>query len=133
MLLGTKDTTLCRKWSGKRYVDISGNYNLSDDTKFLHDLLEWSCQSEVKKACSAAPAGLDIPGMKTEAGRLDRPDGSVKIIVVTQAGKPDPDYDASVPSINYELTLNTDAQHLNADLAVFRAVLKAVKIAPVSK
>ncbi len=130
MLLGTEDATLCRKWSGKRYMDVSGYYNVADDTKLLHDLLEYSCQSEVKKECSLAPAGLHIPGMKTEAGRLDRPDGSIKIIVVTQAGKPDPDGDPSVPSINYEFNLNTDVQHLDKDLTIFRAMLNTVKIAP---
>lgn len=130
LLLGTKDATLCRKWSGKRYMDIFASYNVSDDTKFLHDLLEYSCQSEVKKACSPAPTGLHIPGMKTEAGRLDRPDGSIEIIVVTQAGKPDPDGDPSVPSTNYAFNLNTDAQHLDEDLKIFRAMLNTVKIAP---
>lgn len=130
MLLGTEDATLCRKWSGKRYMDVFASYNVADDTKLLHDLLEWSCESEVKKACSTAPPCLDISGMKTEAGRLDRPDGSIEIVVVTQAGKPDPNYDASVPHINYELNLNTDAQHLEQDLTIFRVMLSTVKIAP---
>ncbi len=130
LLLGTEDATLCRKWSGKRYMDVFASYNVADDTKLLHDLLEYSCQSEVKKACSPAPAGLHIPGMKTEVGRVDRPDGSIKIIVVTQAGKPDPGFDASVPSIEYAFNLNTDAQHLDEDLTIFRAMLNTVKIAP---
>jgi hypothetical protein len=130
MLLGTEDGTLCRKWSGKRYVDVFASYNVADDTKLLHDLLESSCQFEVNKACTDAPAGLHIPGMKTEAGRVDRSDGSVKIIVATQAGKPDPDFDASVPSINYEFNLNTDKRHLDGDLVTFRAMLNTVKIAP---
>lgn len=124
MLLGTRDATLCRKWSGKRYVEVFASHNVADDTKLLHDLLESSCQDEVKKACSDAPAGLHIPRMKTDAGRLDHPEGSVRIIVVTQAGKPDPDFDASVPSINYTLTLNTDQSHLDEDLTPFRAMLK---------
>lgn len=130
MLLGTRDATLCRKWSGKRYMEVFAFYNASDDTRLLHDLLESSCQDEVKKACSDAPAGLHIPRMKTDAGRLDHPEGSVRIIVVTQAGKPDPDFDASVPSINYTLTLNTDQSHLDEDLTPFRAMLNTVKIAP---
>ena len=130
MLLGTKDAGLCRRSSGKRYMSAFASYNVADDTKLLHDLLEWSCQSQVKKACSAAPAGLNIPRMKTEAGRFDRLDGSIEIIVVTQAGKPDPDWDASVPSINYKFMLNTDAQHLEEDLPTFRKMLTVVKIAP---
>ncbi|MGO9084561.1 MAG: hypothetical protein ACLQBK_04980 [Candidatus Sulfotelmatobacter sp.] len=130
LLLGTKDATLCREWSGKRYMDVFASYNVADDTKLLHDLLEYSCHSEVKKACSPAPTGLHIPGMKTEAGRLDRPDGSLEIIVVTQAGKADPGGDSSVPSINYAFNLNTDPQHLDTDLTIFRAMLNTVRIAP---
>jgi hypothetical protein len=64
---------------------------------------------------------------------MDHLSGSIQILVVTQAGKPDPDFDASVPSINYALSLYTDASHLDEDLAVFRAVLNAVKIAPHSR
>lgn len=129
MLLGTEDATLCRKSSGKRYMDVFGSYNVADATKLLHDLLEFLCQSEANKACTDAPAGLHIPGMKTDAGRLDRPDGSVRVIVVTQTGKPDPDFDACVPSIDYVLTLNTDKSHLDKDLMTFRAMLNAVKFA----
>jgi hypothetical protein len=130
MLLGTDDATLCRKWSGKRYMDVNGFYNVSDDTKLLHDSLESLCQFKGKKACSPAPPGLHIPRMKTEAGRLDRPDGSIEIIVVTQAGKPDPDFDASVPSFQYALTLNTDSAHLSQDSALFEEMLIAIRIAP---
>ena len=130
ILLGTQDASLCSKSSVKRYVILFAAYNATDDTKTLHDLLEYDCESEIKKACSAAPADLHIPGMKTKAGRIDRRDGSIIIIVVTQAGKPAPDFDASVPSINYDLTLNTDTQHFDADLSIFRTILKAIRIAP---
>ena len=130
LLLGTQDATLCRRWSGKRYMNVFASYNVSDDTKTLHDSLDWSCQSQVKKACSPAPADLHVPGMKTEAGRLDRPDGSIEIIVVAQAGKPDPDGDPSVPLMNYDFNLNTDAQHLDTDLKIFRRMLNTVKIGP---
>jgi len=75
---------------------------------------------------------LHIRGLKSEAGRFDRSDGSIEIIVVTQAGRPDPDFDASVPSINYELFLETDAVHLAQDLSIFRVLLKTIRIAPPS-
>jgi len=130
ILLGTQDASFCSKASGKRYVDVFASYNASEDTKTLHALLEWRCKFEIKGACSPAPANLQFGGRKSEAGRLNRPDGLIEIIVATQAGKPDPDFDASVPSINYELDLVTDTQHLEEDLTVFRTLLKTIRIAP---
>ncbi len=130
ILLGTKDGSLCSKSSGKRYIDVWAAYNAVEDTKILHDYLEDACESVVKKACSPAPANLHINGLKTEAGRSDRPDGSIEIIVATQAGKPAADFDTSVPSINYEVNLSTDTQNLDNDLKIFRTVLKTIKIAP---
>jgi hypothetical protein len=80
--------------------------------------------------CGPAPADLTVNGLPSEAARINPSNGWIEIIVVTQAGKPDPDFDASVPSINYNLSLYTDASHLDEDLTVFRAVLKAVKLDP---
>lgn len=130
ILLGTQDASFCSKSSGKRYVDVFASYNTTDDTKTLHALLESSCEYEVKRACSAAPPNLQFSGRKSEAGRLDRSDGSLEIIVVTQAGKPGPDFDASVPSINYELFLNTDKRDFVKDLTVFRTLLMTIRISP---
>jgi hypothetical protein len=73
---------------------------------------------------------LSVNGLPSEAARINHSNGSIEIIVVTQAGKPNPDVDASVPSLNYDIRFYTDASHLDADLAVFRAVLKAVKLDP---
>ena len=133
ILLGTNDANLCSKSSGKRYVNVFASYNASDDTKTLHALLESTCEFEVKRPCSPAPAHLHFGGLKSEAGRFDLSDGSIEIIVVTQAGKPDPDFDSSVPSINYELFLYTEAQHLDQDLSIFRTILKTTRIAPPSR
>jgi hypothetical protein len=133
ILLGTKDASLCSKSSGKRYVDVFASYNASEDTKTLHALLESACEFEVKRRCSPAPTDLKFNGLKSEAGRFDRSDGSIEIIVVAQAGRPDPDFDASVPSINYELSLKTDAAHLDQDLFVLRKLLKTIRIAPSSR
>jgi hypothetical protein len=130
MLLGTDDATMCAKSSGKRYMEVWASYNVSDETKTLHNFLESRCEFEVKIACFPAPEGLYINGMKTEAGRLNRSDGTIEIILVTMAGKPDPDFDATVPMFNYTLSLNTDKQHLYDDLKTFRAMLNAVKIYP---
>jgi hypothetical protein len=73
---------------------------------------------------------LSVNGLATEAARINHLNGAIEIIVVTQAGKPNPEFDSSVPSFGYDMRLNTDASHLDADLAVFRAVLKAVKLDP---
>jgi len=130
ILLGTNDASLCSESSGKRYVSVFASYNASSDTKTLHTLLEFMCHFEVKRQCSAAPAGLHFSGLKSEAGRIDRSDGSIEIVVVTQAGKPDPDFDASVPSINYELFLDTDVAHLDQDLLILRTLLKTIRVSP---
>jgi hypothetical protein len=130
ILLATQDATLCGKSSGKRYMEVFASITSTEEEKTLRGNLESRCEFEIKQTCSAAPADLQIKGMKTEAGRLDRPDGSIEIILVTMAGKPDPDFDSSVPAFNYELSLNTDAQHLDEDLKVFRLILKTIKIVP---
>ncbi len=133
MLLGTDDATLCSKSTGKRYMDVWASYTVTDEEKTLHGYLESECEIDVQRKCSSAPEGLQINGLKTEAGRLDHSDGSIEIILVTQAGKPDPDFDASVPAISYSLSLITDKQHLKQDLTAFRAMLKAIRIAPKGK
>jgi len=80
--------------------------------------------------CIPAPVDLSVDGLPGESARINHSNGSIEIIVVTQAGKPNPEFDASVPSFNYDIRFYTDASHLDADLAVFRAVLKAVKLDP---
>jgi hypothetical protein len=129
-LLGTQDASLCKSSSGKRWISIFAGYNAAEVSKTLHAFLKWQCVNEANESCGQAPAGLSINGLSTEAARIDHPDGSITIIVVTQAGKPDANFDASVPSINYDLSLHTNASHLDEDLAVFRAVLHTAKIAP---
>jgi hypothetical protein len=113
-------------------MGVFASYNSAEDTKTLHGLLEWQCEFEIHQLCSPAPKDLEIKGMKTETGRLDRSDGSIEIIVATQAGKPAPDFDPLVPSFNYTFSLNTDAQHHDEDLVTFRLLLKTIKIAPPS-
>ena len=137
LLLDSKDPSLCRSdLRHNRSISIFGEYNAAEETKTLHSFLKSLCPDELPEGkesgavCSPAPADLSVNGLPTEAGQINHSNGSIEIIVVTQAGKPDSEFDASVPSFNYGLSLNTDARHLNADLAVFRAVLKAVKLAP---
>jgi hypothetical protein len=68
--------------------------------------------------------------MATKAGRVNRSDGWIDVIVVTQAGKPDPAFDPSVPSVNYDLTLHTNPRYFEEDLRIFRTILSTVRLAP---
>jgi hypothetical protein len=108
ILLGSNDPTLCGKSSGKRYMEVFASYTATDEEKTLQGKLESRCEFEVKRACSPAPSGLYIHGLR----------------------KPASDFDASLPSISYTLNLVTDARHIDLDLVTFRAMLKAIKIAP---
>jgi hypothetical protein len=129
-LLGTKDIGQCESSSEKRWITIWAQYNASEDTKTLHSFLQWQCQYEARGQCQAPPEGLQINGLPTEAARVDQPNGAIEILVVTQAGKPDPDFDPTVPANNYELSLHTNPRSFDQDMAVFREVLRSVKIAP---
>jgi hypothetical protein len=125
-LLGTTDATSCRDDIKRhRYISVFASYQ-TDDTKRLRDFLNWQCEGP----CRPAPGGLRVPGLRSASARVDRPSGWIEIIVVTQAGTPDPDFDASIPSVNYELSLYTRPNHLAADLRVFRAVLQTIRLSP---
>lgn len=137
LLIGSKDARVCRSYSRqKRWITIFGEGNAVEESKTLHAFLNAQCAfapldwHEPGAACGPAPADLNVNGLPSEAARINHSNGTIEIIVVTQAGKPDPDFDASVPSFNYDMRLYTDGGHLDADLAVFREVLKAVRLAP---
>ena len=134
LLIDSEDASVCiGDPPQKRWVSIFGQYN---DDETLHTFLNRLCaddpldRNEPGAVCSPAPVDLSVDGLPGEAARINHSNGSIEIIVVTQAGKPNPGFDASVPSFNYDIRLTSDASHLDADLAVFRAVLKAVKLDP---
>jgi len=136
MLLGSEDSSACRSdLRQKRWMIIFGGY-VADESKTLHTFIKSLCAyepltwNEPGAVCIPAPADLSVNGLPSEAARINHSHGSIEIIVVTHAGKPDPSFDASVPSVNYDMRLTTDASHLDADLAVFRTVLKSVKLDP---
>ncbi len=131
-LLGTKDISQCKSSSEKRWITIWAQYNASEDTKTLHAFLQWQCQYEAKGQCLAPPEGLQLNSLPSEAARVNLPDGSIEILIVTQAGKPDPDFDSTVPANNYELSLHTNPRSFEQDMAVFREFLGSIKIAPTS-
>jgi len=130
ILLGTNDASLCSKSSGKRYVNVFASYNSSYPPMSLQTLLATECQFTFNAACAPAPADLRFGKLKSVAGRLNRPDGSIEIIVAAQAGNPSPNVDASAPSISYEASFHTDLQHFEEDLLVFRTLLKTIRITP---
>ncbi len=130
MLLATADSKGCHDIEHHRSVDVFASYNVSDETKKLHEFLRWECAHVAKGPCRPAPGGLRVPGLPSAAARVNRSDGWIDIIVVTQAGTPDPEFDPSVPFINYDLGLHTRPNYLGADLRVFRIVLQTIRLSP---
>ena len=130
LLLGGADPKACDDQERSRYIVIFASYNAVDATKRLGDYLASECTGIGRGPCRLAPRDLQIAGMRSKAGRVNRTDGWIDIFVVTQAGKPDPQFDATVPSVNYELMLHTSARHLDEDLHTFREVLSTVRLSP---
>ena len=111
-----------------RFIGIFAEYNVIQDRLHLPDLLKWDCTAVPKGPCGKPPDGLNLPRLKSAAGEVDHPDGWTYIIVVTEAGKPAPDVDPTVSSMHYTITLHTDKKHFQRDLAIFRKVLKTIRI-----
>lgn len=130
-LLGSSDTNRCHDYDHQRRIDVFASYNAAEDTKTLEKLLKWSCAGFASdEPCRAAPVGLGVPGLRSAAATVDYPDGSIDVIVVTQAGKPDPAFDADVPFVNYQLSLHSGPAHVSADLRVFRQILRTIRLSP---
>jgi hypothetical protein len=125
-LLGMAAAERCRDIQRNRHVTIFASYNAAAVTKKLHDFLKWECETP----CGRPPANLLIAGLPTEAARVNRSGGWLDIIVVTQAGKPDPAFDPSAPLINYDLRLHTQTRYLDEDLHTFRTVLRTLRLSP---
>ena len=130
LLWGTVDRKHCFDFKQTRYIDIYADYNTADDTMHLPDFLKSQCVDVAKGPCGRPPDGLEITGLPSAAARVDLPDRWTDIIVVTQAGTPDPDFDPSVPTVNYTLTLHTKVKYLEEDLCVFRVILQMIRINP---
>jgi hypothetical protein len=133
LLLGSVRRNSCTNFSDNeriRYIEVFAEYNVAQDTLYLQDFLKRQCTGITKKPCGKPPYGLELPGLTSLAGRVDHPDGWTDIIVVTEAGKPAPDVDPTVPSMHYTITLLTARKHFQRDLAVFRKVLKTIRINP---
>ncbi|HKV49328.1 MAG TPA: hypothetical protein VJN69_14640 [Candidatus Acidoferrales bacterium] len=129
MLLGAYDVQGCGDLENSRSIWIFGSYNINDEAKSLRNFLRWLCFEEQGRGCDPAPPGLRVTGLPSMAGEASHA-GWIDIIVGTKAGKPDPKFDPSVPSMNYSITLHTREKYLTSDLRIFRAVLGAIRIAP---
>ena len=129
-LLGTSHLGGCTDSERNRLIVVFAGYNAADVTKKLHDFMKWQCINIAEDMCGVAPSDLRITGLPSEAARVDRPNRWIDIIVVTQAGTPDPSFDSSVPSINYTLRLHTRAEYLEEDLYTFRIILNTIRLSP---
>jgi hypothetical protein len=133
LLLGSTEANVCRSSSEKRMITIFAS-PITEDDKTLHSFLNSLCsyapldEHDPSLVCVPAPDGLSVNGLPSEAARVNLLNGWVEIIVVTHAGKPDPNFDASVPSMDYDLRLYSNASHFDDDLMVFRTMLNTIKI-----
>ena len=130
MLLSPASLSDCQNTEATKYIEVFASYNVSDDTKKVHEFLQWECVHVAGGPCEEPPRGLRVRYLRSEAARVGRAGGWVDVIVVTQAGAPDPTFDSSAPSINYELRLHTTSEQLSQDLETFRTVLKVIKLSP---
>lgn len=85
MLLDTADTKGCHDLEHNRSIDVFASYNVSEDSKKLTDLLKGQCSEFAGGPCGPAPPDLGIPKLPSAAGRVDRSDGWIDIVVATQS------------------------------------------------
>jgi hypothetical protein len=104
------------------FIGIIGNYNV---------LFAPSAAAQARTLCgyagrpTKAPPGLQIDGHSSSSCRVDRRDGWIEIDVVAQDWQQPGKH---TELINYEVMLHTTPQRFDQDLALFRAVLKTIRI-----
>jgi len=132
MLLGSTNVKRCTDAEWGRYIEVFGMGNAADATKTLDKFFQSSCADPDtgEGECGPPPPDLQIPGMEIAAGTVKHANGWADIIVVTQGGKLDPAFDASVPSINYVIRLRVNEAHRETDLRIFRTVLQTIRLSP---
>lgn len=127
--LDPKDSQICGDPERRRAIDVSGWYNVFDDTRTLADYKRSKCHDLGQEHCAPAPEGLRIAKSRSASFRIDTADGLIMIIVLTQAGHgsirypEDPEFD-----VNYDARLYTDQAHLENDLSRFRKFLQAIRL-----
>jgi len=130
MVLDRSEAKGCSDAEGGRIIEVFASFNAAQATKTLRKLLQSDCSDISKGKCNSAPPHMTLKGLPSMAARVNRADGWIDIFVVAQAGKPDPAFDASVPSVNYELWLHTKRDQLEKDLRIFRSVLATIRLSP---
>lgn len=125
ILLGGGDPKNCHDDVRHRYLSVFAFYNVTDDTEHLAGLLKMGCEA-FGGACQPGPPGLQVPGLESITGKVSLTAGWIQIIVATQAGAPIPP--SREPGVDYLFDLRTKPDHLEADLKVFRSILKTVKL-----
>lgn len=128
-LIATMDPGACAELSDKRAVIVFAGPNATDEGKFLPDLLKSLCKTLIKAGCEPPPDGIRLGDRRIEAGMAQGAHGWLDVVVVTQGGMPDPAFDPSVPSINYDIRLHTQRRYLDKDLSVLRTVLQTIQLA----
>src|ERR1017187_3611812 len=71
----------CNNGGCDRYIEFNANYNTTEDTAKLHDLLEHECTAFGGKECLQPPEDLKIEGLKSESARVILPDGRIEFLV----------------------------------------------------
>ncbi|MGB0036010.1 MAG: hypothetical protein WBP79_11105 [Candidatus Acidiferrales bacterium] len=130
MVLNRFEAKGCNDAEGGRIIEVFASFNAMQATKTLNKLLQSQCIDIAKGKCQSAPPQMTLKGLPSMSARVNRTDGWIDIFVVTHAGKPDPAFDASVPSVNFVLWLHTRPEHMEKDLRVFRIVLETIRLSP---
>jgi hypothetical protein len=115
-------------------MEIFGFFNATDDGATLHTFLESWCENSTeaiiqhRPVCTMPPPDLKLIGLPSEAAKINNADGTVEILVVTQARELDHNFAPPAPSLNYVMSLQTDPSHLDTDLVIFREMLMHLKL-----
>ena len=114
-------------------MGIWADYN-STFERSLNDLIAGECSGKAGATSWRARwvvRNLRVPGHPSRACSRVTADGSVAVVVLTQAGAwPDEGGDEALPSpyINYKLTLHAAPANLKAALPKFAALVKSVQL-----
>lgn len=130
LLLEPGGGVACDDPDSHRAIFVFASYNAADDTKHLDDFLKDLTTEIGKGKLVAPPENLRVHGLVSKAAEVVRPDGWVIVFVAAQAGEPDPAFDATVPYVNYDISLQTTLRLLPDDLKVLRKVLEKLRLEP---
>lgn len=129
--LDADDAQECSEAEHRRFIGISGWFNVLDEMETLEDYLHWTCTKLLKGRCVPAPRGLRIGAGPNAVARVNHANGWIDIDVLTQGGRaPDQAADDPTGAVNYSAWLHTDRAHMKADFRRFKSVLRSVRLTP---